>query len=57
MLYYLKTNISNDSVGRAEECDSGKASIQPEPFHSYHYGQMCFAREELFLADASAEFC
>lgn len=57
MLYYLKTNICNDSVGRAEECDSGKASIQPEPFHSYHYGQMCFAREELFLADASAEFC
>lgn len=56
MLYYLKTNISNDNVGRAEESDSGNASIQPEPFHSYHYDQMCLAREELFSADASAEF-
>ncbi len=56
MLYYLKTNISNDNVGRAEESDSGKAYIQPEPFHSYHYSQMCFAREELFSDDESAEF-
>lgn len=43
-------------MGKAEESDSGNASIQPEPFRSYHYGQMCFMREELFSADASAEF-